>query len=136
MADEALEGEVIVPETTRRTETVVTRTTTSDDSAYGAPIEEPYVEAEREAYRYEHAQNKAIGVGESLGSLIFNTFFFPVKLVVGTGGAVLGGVTGAMTGGDERAASQIWNVTTDGSYFMTPSKVEGRTRLRLTGDHP
>jgi hypothetical protein len=41
-----------------------------------------------------------------------------------------------MSGGDERSAAQVWNVTTDGSYFMTPSRMEGNQEFRLTGDHP
>jgi hypothetical protein len=140
-ADElGVTGEVIVPKKTTRTETTVeTRTTTapsSEDSAYGEPIEDKYLTAEREAFAYEHAPNKAVGAGESIAGIFLNSFFFPVKLVVGTAGAVLGGVAGATSGGDERAASQIWNVTTDGSYFMTPERMEGRQRYHLTGSHP
>jgi hypothetical protein len=139
LADAPLSGEVVVPEETRRTETTIEtreRTTYDDDSAYGPPIEEPYVIAEREAFVYGRAPNKAAGVGESVGSLLFNTVFFPVRLAVGTVGAVFGGVTGAMTGGDERAAAQIWNVSSDGDYFLTPARIERRTELRVTGDHP
>jgi hypothetical protein len=127
--------EVIVKDTVTETEVTV-RDTTSDDSAYGEPIEMEYVEAERDAFAYERAPNKAVGVAESLGGLIFNSFFFPIKLVVGVGGAALGGTIGAMSGGDERSAAQIWNVTTDGSYFITPAEMEGRKPFRLTGDHP
>jgi hypothetical protein len=140
-ADElGVQGEVITPEKSTRTETTVeTRTTTppsSADSSYGEPIEDKWLSAEREAFAYEHAPNKAVGAGESLAGIFLNSFFFPVKLVVGTAGAVLGGVAGATSGGDERAASQIWNVTTDGSYFMTPERMEGRQRYHLTGSHP
>jgi hypothetical protein len=138
-ADEvSVQGEVIVPDETVREETITREETaaTTVDSAYGEPIDMRYVDAENDAFAYERAPNKAAGVAESLGGLIFNSFFFPVKLVIGTGGAFVGGVTGAMSGGDERAAAQIWNVTTDGSYFVTPSRMEGRSQLRLTGDHP
>ena len=43
---------------------------------------------------------------------------------------------GAMGGGNERAAAGVWNVTTDGSYFVTPEVFEGEKPFRLTGDHP
>jgi hypothetical protein len=127
--------EVVVRET--ETETAVTvRDSADDDSAYGEPIEMQYIEAERDAFAFERAPNKAVGVAESLGGLIFNSFFFPLKLAIGVGGAAVGGTIGALSGGDERSAAQIWNVTTDGSYFITPSEMEGKRPFRLTGDHP
>jgi hypothetical protein len=127
--------EVIIRDTKTQTEVTV-RDAADDDSAYGEPIEMQYVDAERDAFAYERAPNKAVGVAESLGGLIFNSFFFPIKLVLGVGGAAVGGTIGALSGGDERSAAQIWNVTTDGSYFMTPAEMEGRKPFRLTGDHP
>ena len=138
-ADElGVEGEVVVPKKSTRTETTTTTTTvtTPEESAYGEPIEDKWLTAEREAFAYDHAPNKAEGFAESVGSTIFNAVFFPVKLAIGTGGAIFGGAAGMMTGGDERAASQIWNVTTDGSYFMTPERIEGRQRMHATGSHP
>ncbi len=125
--------EVIVRETS---EEVTVRDSADDDSAYGEPIEMQYVDAERDAFAFERAPNKGVGVAESFGGLIFNSFFFPLKMVLGVGGAALGGTIGALSGGDERSAAQIWNVTTDGSYFITPSEMEGKRPLRLTGDHP
>jgi hypothetical protein len=138
-ADTVDSAEISVPPdevVVRETETETTVAIHDDDSAYGEPIEMKYVDAERDAFAYERAPNKAVGVAESVGGLIFNSFFFPIKLVLGVGGAAVGGAVGALSGGDERSAAQIWNVTTDGSYFMTPSEMEGRKRFRLTGDHP
>ena len=73
-------------------------------------------------YPIERAQAAAL----SVGSVFMNSVFFPVKLAVGVVGAEAGGFAGAMTGGDEEAAAGIWNVTTDGSYFITPRILDGR----------
>ena len=51
---------------------------------------------------------------------ILNLVYFPVKFSVGTVGAVLGGVSGWATGGNERAAEGIWRPMTGGTYFFTP----------------
>jgi hypothetical protein len=139
LADEVyVEGEVIVPSRPMEYEAAPAPRQQPDPtmSDYGPPIDMRYVDAERDAFAYERAPNKAVGVAESFGGLIFNSFFFPIKMALGIGGAAVGGTIGALSGGDERAAAQIWNVTTDGSYFVTPSKMEGRTEFRLTGDHP
>lgn len=73
-------------------------------------------------YPVERAQAAAL----SVGSVFMNSVFFPVKLAVGVVGAEAGGFAGFMTGGDEEAAAGIWNVTTDGSYFITPRILDGR----------
>ncbi|MEI8357249.1 MAG: hypothetical protein RL698_3013 [Pseudomonadota bacterium] len=75
-----------------------------------------------ERYPVERGQAAAL----SVGSTLINTVFFPVKLAVGIVGAEAGGFAGAMNGGDEEAAAGIWNVTTDGSYFVTPRILDGR----------
>jgi len=73
-------------------------------------------------YPIERAQAAAL----SVGSVFMNSVFFPVKLAVGVVGAEAGGFAGFMTGGDEEAAAGIWNVTTDGSYFITPRILDDR----------
>ena len=50
--------------------------------------------------------------------------YFPVKLVVGVAGAVLGGASGFLTGGNERAAEGIWRPMTGGTYFITPEVLD------------
>lgn len=71
----------------------------------------------------------------SIGSVIGSVLYFPIKLVVGVGGAWVGGVAGALSGGDEETAAGIWNVTTDGDYFVSPDDLDGDEEFRLTGDH-
>lgn len=88
-----------------------------------------------DAFREDRAPNKGVGFLASIGSTVMNAVVFPVKLVVGVTGAMTGGVAGVMNGGNEEAAAGIWNVTTDGSYYVTPQVLEGREPFRLTGDH-
>ena len=56
---------------------------------------------------------------------VLNIVYFPVKLVVGITGALLGGISGWATGGNERAAESIWRPTVGGSYFITPETLDG-----------
>ena len=51
--------------------------------------------------------------------------YFPVKFVVGVAGAVLGGASGFLTGGNERAAEGIWHPMVGGTYFITPDVLDG-----------
>lgn len=88
-----------------------------------------------DAFHEDRAPSKGVGFLASLGSMVMSAVTFPVKMVVGVTGAVTGGVAGAMNGGDEEAAAGIWNVTTDGSYYVSPQVLEGRKPFRMTGDH-
>jgi hypothetical protein len=113
----------------------------SSFSAYGPPTSLEETPAEKDAFAANRPiapapWNRAVGLDLSLGSLLINTVFFPVKLVVGIAGAGLGGVAGAMNGGDEEAAKGVWNVTTDGSYFVTPEDLDGRGQFTLGSDAP
>jgi len=93
------------------------------------------VSPSEDAFHEARAPSKGVGFLASLGSIVMSAVTFPVKMVVGVTGAVTGGVAGGMNGGDEEAAAGIWNVSTDGSYFVSPQVLEGREPFRLTGDH-
>ena len=113
----------------------------SSFSAYGAPVPLTEAPAHTDAFAENRPiapapWNRAVGADLSLGSMLINTVFFPVKLVVGIVGAEVGGLAGAMNGGDEEAARGIWNVTTDGSYFVTPADLDGRSEFTLGSDAP
>lgn len=110
-------------------------------SAYGPPVGLDEAPAEKDAFSANRPiapapWNRAVSADLSLGSLLINTIFFPVKLAVGIVGAEVGGLAGAMNGGDEEAARGIWNVTTDGSYFVTPADLDGRDQFTLGSDAP
>jgi len=86
---------------------------------------------ESESPNLDRTKRFFLSVGSTLGSIVY----FPVKLVVGVTGAWVGGVAGAVSGGDQATASGIWNVTTDGDYFLSPEEIDGTTEFRFTGDH-
>ncbi len=79
----------------------------------------------------DRAGRALLSVASTVGSILY----FPIKIVVGTVGALAGGVAGALSGGDQATASGIWNVTTDGDYFVSPEELAGDREFRLTGDH-
>ena len=66
-------------------------------------------------------------------SPLLSVLYFPLKFSVGTAGAVLGGVSGWLTGGNIRAAEGIWRPMTGGTYFITPQVID-RERLFLPFD--
>lgn len=110
-------------------------------SAYGPPPSLEEAPAERDAFSPNRPiapapWNRAVSANLSLGSMLINAVYFPVKMALGIVGAEVGGLAGAMNGGDEEAAAGIWNVTTDGSYFVTPADLDGRGDFRLGSDAP
>ncbi|HEY8517186.1 MAG TPA: hypothetical protein VIS07_16885 [Candidatus Binatia bacterium] len=126
---------------TRVVEPVPDSTEDSSFSAYGPPIGLNEVPPEEDAFAAHRPiapepWNRAVSLDLSLGSLLINTVFFPVKLAVGIVGAEIGGLAGAMNGGDQEAARGVWNVTTDGSYFVTPAALDGREQFTLGSDAP
>src|SRR3954468_24163357 len=74
--------------------------------------------------RMSLAQQTAPTVGgefaKGVAAPVLSIVYFPVKLLVGTVGALLGGFSGWATGGNERAAEGVWRPTVGGSYFITP----------------
>lgn len=110
-------------------------------SAYGPPPSLEEAPAEHDAFSPNRPiapapWNRAVSANLSLGSMLINAVYFPVKMALGIVGAEVGGLSGAMNGGDEEAAAGIWNVTTDGSYFVTPADLDGRGDFRLGSDAP
>lgn len=114
--------------------------TTTTTTVTTAPATSMYdVAPEHDAYASERPLapepwDKAAEFVLSMSSVMFNVVIFPVKLAVGVAGAEVGGIAGALNGGDEEAAAGIWNVTTDGSYFATPEILDGRDRFHYAGD--
>jgi len=60
---------------------------------------------------------------------VLSAVYFPVKFGVGVAGAFLGGISGFLTGGNDRAAEGIWHPTVGGTYFITPAILEGECRF-------
>ena len=67
----------------------------------------------------------AVEFARSVSAPVLSAVYFPVKLAVSISGAVLGGISGFVTGGSERAAEGIWRPTVGGTYFITPAILAG-----------
>lgn len=72
--------------------------------------------------------------GAALGAAALNVIFMPLRLAVTVVFAELGGVTGLLTGGDERAAKDVWGMV-GGRNFITPAFVQGKEPMRLDSYH-
>lgn len=73
-------------------------------------------------------------LGRSVAAPLLSVVYFPLKLCVGIAGALLGGISGWATGGDERAAQGIWQPTIGGSKFITPAMLEGTEPFQPFGE--
>ncbi|THJ25059.1 MAG: hypothetical protein CAF45_002840 [Nitrospira sp. CG24E] len=69
------------------------------------------------------------GVLAGLSSLVY----FPVKAAFAIGGAIVGGLTYAFSGGDEKAAKPVWQTSMYGTYLITPDHLQGNRPVRFLG---
>ena len=72
--------------------------------------------------------------GAAMAAAALNILFMPMRLAVTVLFAELGGITGLMTGGDEQAANDVWNVV-GGTNFLTPKFIEGKEPMDLDSYH-
>ncbi|MGE0683002.1 MAG: hypothetical protein AB7P69_19130 [Candidatus Binatia bacterium] len=75
--------------------------------------------------KHEQSRPLAPEFAKGIISPILSVLYFPLKFSVGAVGAVVGGVSGWMTGGNIRAAEGIWRPMTGGTYFITPQVMDG-----------
>jgi hypothetical protein len=78
-------------------------------------------------------QNPAAEAGLAVGAAAGNLVYLPVKVMVAFGGLVLGSLTGALTGGDMRAAYALWVPAASGTYLLTPAHLEGSVPIEFFG---
>ena len=69
------------------------------------------------------------GVLAGLSSLVY----FPVKAAFAIGGAIVGGLTYAFSGLDEKAAKPVWQTSMYGTYLITPDHLQGNRPVRFLG---
>jgi hypothetical protein len=79
------------------------------------------------------AQSPVVEFGLAVGAAGANLVYLPVKGVVALGGLVLGALTGALTGGDVRAAYAVWVPAASGTYLLTPAHLEGTVPIEFFG---
>jgi hypothetical protein len=68
--------------------------------------------------------------GAALLAAFANIVFTPVRVAVTAVGAELGGVTGLLTAGNEKAANDVWGLFR-GQNVLQPEVLQGREPLRF-----
>jgi len=68
-------------------------------------------------------------------SVAANILYTPAKLLLALGGLPAGALTFVCTGGNARAAYAIWVPTVGGTYFLTPSRLDGIKPIHFIGRH-
>ncbi|HUI26628.1 MAG TPA: hypothetical protein VL403_11140 [Candidatus Kryptonia bacterium] len=68
--------------------------------------------------------------GAAFGAACINLAYFPVRLALSTAWTEVSGVVGWLTGGNESAAEDVWNLTR-GPAYVTPGMLAGRERFRF-----
>jgi len=64
----------------------------------------------------------------------FSTLLYlPLKLAFAITGGIVGGLTYALSGGNEQAAKSVWTTTLYGTYIITPDHLEGNRPIRFLG---
>jgi hypothetical protein len=64
---------------------------------------------------------------------ISTLLYFPFKAAFAIGGAIVGGLAYAFSGGNEQAAKSIWNTSLNGTYVITPEHLRGDRPIRFLG---
>jgi hypothetical protein len=67
-----------------------------------------------------------------VGAFAINLVYVPVRFAVTVVGALLGGIEGLISAGNEDAAETIWSLS-DGSQVITPAMLEGRQPWTFSG---
>jgi hypothetical protein len=62
-----------------------------------------------------------------------NIFYVPAKLAVAAGSIPVGGLAGALSGGDMRTAYAIWVPAMGGTYFLTNGHLDGSRQVEFFG---
>ena len=79
----------------------------------------------------EYTQGGEFGL--AVGAAASNVLYFPAKLVVATGGLVLGALTGVLTGGDVRSAYAVWVPAASGTYILKAGHLDGSVPVEFFG---
>ena len=79
------------------------------------------------------AQDPGYEVGFATLAAVSNLFYTPAKIVVAAVGMTLGGLAGALNGGDQRAANAILVPMAGGDYFLTADHLDGIRPIHFFG---
>ena len=71
--------------------------------------------------------------GMEAASALATMVYSPAKAAFALGGGIVGGLTYAFTGGDEKAASKIWHASMEGDYMIEPANLTGEDPINCVG---
>ncbi len=74
--------------------------------------------------------------GLGVASALLTIPYGPAKIVYAGLGAIVGGATWVLTGGDTETAQSVWEPSFYGDYVITPDHLRGKKPLRFFGVSP
>jgi hypothetical protein len=91
---------------------------------------------EPKASAEERRESTASQFGLGAASFFLTLPYGLVKVVYASFGGLIGGVTYALTAGNERAANAVWHTSLRGTYIITPDHLKGDKAVRFFGVPP
>jgi hypothetical protein len=79
------------------------------------------------------ALTQAEEAGFAVLATAVNIFYVPAKLAVAAVAMPVGGIAGALSGGDARTAYAIWVPAMGGTYFITNGHLDGSKPIEFLG---
>ncbi len=80
-----------------------------------------------------HALTQAEEAAYAIIATGANIFYVPAKFAVAIGSIPVGGIAGALSGGDVRSAYAIWVPAMGGTYFLTNGHMDGSRPVEFFG---
>jgi hypothetical protein len=81
----------------------------------------------------DQEQGTASGAGMQAAAAVSTILYFPFKGAFAIGGAIVGGLAYAFSGGSEQTAKSIWIPSMYGTYVITPEHLTGDRPVRFLG---
>lgn len=75
------------------------------------------------------------GFGLGVAAVAINTVYVPVKICYAGFGGLFGAIALGVTGGNMKAADEIWGSMMGGDYVVTTDMLKGKEGLSFIGDH-
>ncbi len=81
----------------------------------------------------DEEQGTPSGAGMQAAAAVSTILYFPFKGAFAIGGAIVGGLAYAFSGGSEQTARSIWVPSMYGTYVITPEHLTGDRPVRFMG---
>ena len=84
----------------------------------------------------EDTENTGTQYGLGVASFFSSLPYGAIKFAYATFGGIIGGITYALTAGNEKAANSVWDTSMRGTYVITPRHLKGEESVRFFGVPP